>query len=311
MLSGQIFCTSLEDQGIPPGVEFKQYIKEKLGDAKIVVALISPQYYSSAFCMCELGATWALTKNFLPLLIPPVDYDDLRGTLGGVQVLPINDDTKLDTVFETLGQVTENRQKVVRWNNRKRKFLEELPGILKDLKSPAIVTRAEFNKIVTQRDEYKSEFEKADGEISKLQKTLAEVSRLKDKQKVAEVRRKFSSADEQFDTLVEAAANAVAPLDRVVCEALYQHLRGEEFYPGDEWGENPRVAEEEGLLTRDDGEFAPNAEHPKIKNALAALKALRLFIEEPPEGFAEAYENEHEDTFAFENKNFWRRHGLK
>jgi hypothetical protein len=121
---------------------------------------------------------------------------------------------------------------------------------------------------------------------------------------VAEVRRKFSSADQQFDTLVEAAATAVAPLDRVVCEALYQHFRNEEFYPGDEWGENPRVAEEEGLLTRDDGEFALITEHSKIRNALAALKALRLFIEEPPEGFMEAYQNEHEDTFAFENKNF-------
>jgi TIR domain len=308
--SYQIFCTSLEEQSIPPGVEFKQYIKEKLGDAKIVIALISPQYYSSAFCMCELGATWALTKSFIPLTVPPVAHDDLRGVLGGVQVLSIMDGTKLDTVYEVLGQIVEQRQKVVRWNSRKEKFLAELPAILKSLKKPAVVTRTEFNKIVAERDEYKREYEKADGEIAKLQKTFSEVSRLKDKQQVARVRRKFSSADEQFESLVDGASKVVAPLDSVVREALYQSLRGEDFYPGDNWGDDPRSAEENGLLTRDDGEFSPNSSHPKIKKALAALHALRQFVEEPPEGFDAAYEDEHEDTFDFGNRSFWQRHDL-
>lgn len=260
--------------------------------------------------MCELGATWALTKSFIPLIIPPIANDDLRGVLGGVQVLRISDEAKLDSVYETLGQLADKRNKVVRWNSRKQKFLNELPGILKSLKKPTGVTRTEFSKVVAERDDYKREYEKADGQIAKLQKTLAEVSRLKDKKQVAEVRRKFSSADEQFESLVDVASKLLEPFDRAVREALYQSSRGEEFYPGDEWGDDPRIAEEDGFLTRDEGEFSPNWDHPKIKKAEAALKSLRQFVEEPPEGFAEAYEDEHEDTFDFGNRNFWRRHDL-
>lgn len=308
--TNQIFCTSRDEQGIPPGVDFKQHIKEKLGGAKIVVAVLSPQYYSSAFCMCELGATWALTKNFVPLTVPPVDHDDLRGVLGGVQVLPIDDEKKLDTVYEVLAEVAQERQKVVRWNNRKKTFLEKLPAILKALEKPNTVTRTEFNKVAKERNEYKREYEKADGEIATLQKKLSEVSRLKDKQKVAEALRKFSTDDEQFESLVDGASKQLSTLDRVVREALYQSMKGDEFYPGDDWDDDPRTAEEEGFLTRDEREFAPNKDHPKIKKAYAALKALRKFVQEPPEGFAEAYENEHDDTFEFENKNFWRRHDL-
>ena len=74
--SSQIFCTSIEEQGIPPGVDFKSHIKSELAEVKVVISVVTPHYYSSAFCMCELGATWALTKDFIPLLVPPVDYRD-------------------------------------------------------------------------------------------------------------------------------------------------------------------------------------------------------------------------------------------
>jgi hypothetical protein len=56
-----IFGTSLEDQGIPAGEDFKSFIQKKFEESEIVVALITENYYASAFCMCELGATWIRT----------------------------------------------------------------------------------------------------------------------------------------------------------------------------------------------------------------------------------------------------------
>jgi hypothetical protein len=38
--------------------------------------------------------------------------------------------------------------------------------------------------------------------------------------------------------------------------------------------------------------------------------ALMRFVEKPPEGFAAAYEDEHDARFEFGNRNFWRRHDL-
>src|ERR1039458_2333317 len=68
----QIFCSSVEGHGIPPGKDFKAYIKEKLSEAELVFALISKNFYASAFCMCELGAIWIQAKGFIPVVVPPL-----------------------------------------------------------------------------------------------------------------------------------------------------------------------------------------------------------------------------------------------
>src|SRR5262249_44578975 len=120
--SDQIFCSSIEEQGIPPGVDFKTHIKTELSQVKVVVSLVSLHYYSSAFCMCELGATWALSKAFVPLLVPPVDYGDLRGSLFGTQALLINDEKKLDAMQFVLEPFAAKKEPVVRWNSRKQQF---------------------------------------------------------------------------------------------------------------------------------------------------------------------------------------------
>jgi TIR domain len=129
--SDQIFCSSLEEQGIPPGVDFKSFIKEKLGEAKVVIALVSPQYYGSAFCMCELGATWALTKSCIPLIVPPVTCSDLRGGLFGSQALPIDEDKKLDVMHSVIAALAQKAETVARLNSRKSQFLKQVAGALK------------------------------------------------------------------------------------------------------------------------------------------------------------------------------------
>lgn len=50
-----IFCSSLKGHGISPGERFEAYIRDRLDEATCAVALISPNFYSSSFCMCELG----------------------------------------------------------------------------------------------------------------------------------------------------------------------------------------------------------------------------------------------------------------
>jgi hypothetical protein len=60
----QIFCTSFDEQGIPAGSNFSAYMREELvKKAKTVLALVTPQYYASAFSLCETGAAWASDKQ--------------------------------------------------------------------------------------------------------------------------------------------------------------------------------------------------------------------------------------------------------
>jgi hypothetical protein len=99
----EVFCTSLEGMGIPAGSpDFKEYIRDKMNECEVVVALISPNYYASPFCMCELGAVWVLAKSFFPILVPPVDFKDLRGALTGMQCTLLTHQSTASSLYDRL-----------------------------------------------------------------------------------------------------------------------------------------------------------------------------------------------------------------
>jgi len=309
--STQIFCSSIEEQGIPPGADFKSHIKAELASVRVVISVVTPQYYNSAFCMCELGATWALTKDFIPLLVPPIDYSDLRGSLFGTQALLINDEKKLDVMHSVLETLANPKEKVVRWNSRKAQFLKSLPSILQTLPQVKTLSEQEARKLVAEREEYKVEFEEADAEVATLKKQIAEISQLKDKAKVAEIHQKYSSDFEVFEALVAEARQATAKLPRVVTEALYYSTSHKEFFPKwDEWGDAHVKAVEDGLLQSNESEFWPNPDHPKIKRARTALDNLRIFVDQPPKSFATQYQTKFDDLFDMNTRPFWQRHHL-
>ncbi|WP_461256141.1 toll/interleukin-1 receptor domain-containing protein, partial [Treponema sp. R80B11-R83G3] len=66
--SDNIFCSSLEGMGIPSGKNFINFIKEQITEPKIVILLLTQSYYKSIFCLCELGASWALSHNIIPII---------------------------------------------------------------------------------------------------------------------------------------------------------------------------------------------------------------------------------------------------
>lgn len=175
-----IFCSSVEGHRIPPGKDFKQYMKEELIGAEVVIALITPNYYSNAFCMCELGATWISTKEFIPILVDPVDFDDLQGTLAGTQSLRLKDSTSLSEVYDRLSTLSENPVPVAKWEIKKGNFQKNLGPILANLKKPQSVKRSELDSALREREEFKKTAMEQDEETEKLKKQLEEVSKLKD-----------------------------------------------------------------------------------------------------------------------------------
>jgi TIR domain-containing protein len=97
-----IFCTSSEGQGIPTGEDFNPFMRTELQQASIVVALVTENYYESAFCLCETGGAWYGEKPFIPLLSPPVNFGDLRGALYGKQAGLLNETRSLNEAYDRL-----------------------------------------------------------------------------------------------------------------------------------------------------------------------------------------------------------------
>lgn len=100
--SAAIFCSSLEGQGVTKGDGFVDSIREAANNSKAVVALISPAYLDSAFCMGELGAAWILQTHRLPLIVPPNTFANMNATLLGIAGVKIDNVTALKQGIEDL-----------------------------------------------------------------------------------------------------------------------------------------------------------------------------------------------------------------
>lgn len=146
-----IFCSSAQGQGIRPGRDFKQSIRQHLNEATVVIALISPNFYASAFCMCELGGVWLQAKAILPVLIPPFDYSDLKAVLEGIQVLKAMEGADLDSLRDELAHIAGTSAfSTARWTERRNEFLAKMPGLIAELPAPPTVSAATHNSVLAQ-----------------------------------------------------------------------------------------------------------------------------------------------------------------
>jgi hypothetical protein len=310
----EVFCTSLEGLGIPEGTpDFKEYIRKELDGCDSVVALISENYYASSFCMCELGAVWVLAKNFFPILVPPVDFADLRGALTGMQCRKLTDQTTPSALYDHLSKVIPNPVPVARWDIKKESFVRSLPKILSKIPKPEVVKAGEHARVIEESKQYKEAAVQLQEENDSLRKQIDEIAKTKDAKAVSAIRKKYSSESEQFDGLLNSCSEALSAVPRVVSEALYYWTRNEPFAPEyQQWGDAVKLAIENDELTEgslNDYQFWPNEERPKIKRAMKEIDALRHFLEEESsEEFCKDAIAELGDTPDLRRRSFWEKY---
>lgn len=100
--SSQIFCSSFDGYGIPLGKDFLETIREEIGGNVFVIFVLSHNFYSSEVCLCEMGATWVLAKESMPILIPPFTFDDVKGVFPLTQGMIINDELKFNLLKDKI-----------------------------------------------------------------------------------------------------------------------------------------------------------------------------------------------------------------
>ena len=309
--SDAIFCTSFDEQGIPAGEDFAPYMRMQLAEkSDVVIAIVTPQYYASPFCMCETGAAWAMAKKFIPLLVEPVGYNDLRGALYGKQGILLNDGKKLDAMRDGLDKLFPGG-KVTRWNRKKDEFLEALPPLIQSLKKSEGLSKAEADKLRADLEAARNEALELDEEKEQLQQRVAALEKLKDAKQVEAVRKQFSTDDAQFDDLVEQAQDALEDLPRVVRKAIFCETRGETFAPNfDEWGSALEDAIQRDYISDSGERLSVNGDHPPVSEALQKVRELSDFLEQTSSDFDKAYTKEHKARPNIASLTFWETHGL-
>lgn len=127
VIRNDIFCTSLEQMGVPLGENFVEFIKSQIQSPEIVLMMVTENYLESRFCLCEMGACWALSHKGIPIVVPPVEFADLDGVVTGTQAVVVSNSLGLsalkDVICERLGI---NSQNSAIWEKKRDAFINGL-----------------------------------------------------------------------------------------------------------------------------------------------------------------------------------------
>jgi hypothetical protein len=313
-----ILCTTLEGKGIPAGTpSFIEYLRQQIQEPKLVILLLSENFFASQFCLCELGAVWGMGLTNFPLVVPPMDKGKLKATLAVAQAGEVNSTAYLDELRDLVLHTVGASVPTPTWNVKRDAFLHGLDEVLKALPG---LTNVPVEKLKEAQEKYQAALDEIgikEKEARGLKDKIVDLEKCKDKDEVNAVARKYSSADEEFGRVCDAAKSAVSKLQHATRVAFYWKLRGDEgFEPEDaDDREAVRTAESfEEIFSNSFFEasnakiYKPDPAHPRVAKAEKALQELQNFLNDPKDKeFVKRFEDEYQFPASLGNRDFWRK----
>lgn len=304
----EILVTTLPGKGIPAGYSnYIEYLQSQIQQPALVILLLSENYLASQFCLCELGATWALSLPSFPIVVPPLKKAEVKATLAVTQLGSVDDSDYLDELRDRVKESLGEELPTATWSTKRDVFLGRLSAILKKLPAPDFVQRAELTKAKSQYLAALDEIQTKEAEIKTLNDKIGDLESCKDATQVKKVLRKYSSSDEEFEKLCNAAKRALSKLKSATVEALYCDLKGERYRPDnpDDWAA-VQEAEKIQEVSADERGCEPDTSHPRVRKAEEAVSELSHFLDKLDDAaFFGAFEEEHQFPASVTNKEFW------
>lgn len=119
-----IFCTAFSES-IVTGEAFIEKIRKKMQDCEAVISIITEEYLKNKFCLVEMGAAWAMSKQYFPLLLVP--YERLNSTpLSGTQMRRLDQKNDVSVVYDAGISV---RHQTAEFNKRLPEFITHIHKI--------------------------------------------------------------------------------------------------------------------------------------------------------------------------------------
>lgn len=305
-----ILCTCLEGKGIPAGTpSFIDYLRNEIQDPKLVILVLSENFFESHFCLCELGAVWAMDLPNFPLVVPPLKKSELKATLAVTQAGNITDESYLDDLRVRVRDAIGCDVPTATWNVKRDAFLKNLPKLLGKLPKPTRVSAKELEESKAQYQTVLDELSERETEIEALNARIADLEKCKNKEQVRAVTKKHSKADEVFTQLCETAKRKLTKLNSATCCAMYWERKDNPYRPPFEsdW-DDAKAAEavEEVRYDEDTGTIRAEYDHPRVADAEAAISEVADFLEDPKnEKYLDQFVEEHDFPTSITNKDFW------
>jgi hypothetical protein len=195
------------------------------------------------------------------------------------------------------------------WTVKRDAFLDGLGEVLGSLEGPTIVP-AEMLKAAEERYQAAmTEISIKNKAIEALNNQIHDLEKCKDAEQVKALDRKYSSSQEQFDNLVDAAKTALSKISGVTTSAIFCELRGESCQWSDSlnWGQ-VHDAKQNQEIDADQNFCTPRKQHIRVGRAQIALSELSRFLENDSNcEFVAKLEKENDLPITLKNREFWQR----
>lgn len=129
-----LFCSSVPGYDIKEGEDIYDTLASKFQDYKIfVIFLLSLEYYESAACLNEMGATWVLKANYSTIVCPGFSIPEIKGAINPSKMAVVLGDNKRvngklnnlkDRLIDFFG-LPEVEDDTI-WENDRNKFIESI-----------------------------------------------------------------------------------------------------------------------------------------------------------------------------------------
>lgn len=131
----ELFCSSIPDYGIPLSEDIYDYLAGLFRNYNIyVIFMLSQNYYKSPACLNEMGAAWVLKSDYVSILLPGFNYQEIKGAVNPRKIgLKLDDDEllkkRLGELINNLAKRTNKNIAEMRWERKRNKFIEDIKSM--------------------------------------------------------------------------------------------------------------------------------------------------------------------------------------
>ena len=211
--NNDIFFSSESETGMDGGDYINGKIFKKIDESNYILFILSPRYFDSYYCLCEMGAAKVLNKKVFLMVLPEMEFGDVKGVYDENLMKHLNEDG-LDLLVESIRvncQDIWREDSTVGLKRAVRKCVKELPATLKSLPPRKSISVVEHERLKAQNEEMNELLDERDEEITRLQTILDEIDAGGDPKEVKKAHRSVSlknafeelwnKATEQLDML--------------------------------------------------------------------------------------------------------------
>jgi hypothetical protein len=258
-----------------------------------------------------MGAAWVTSATVLPMIVEPINYNNVGIIQEPNQIEKLLDEKSLDRIKDIVQEKLEIPSALIksdRWTVKKKEFLIRVKKHLEANPFEVPMDREVFNKLIEERCDLESTINNLIGEKAELESLISKLKLAKDKNEVKEIikNRNPSSQFQEFIELCTVVKKRLSRNASIINGIIFKSYSGKEVTIS--WEGNKEEIDEayaNDFIDQDlDVKWNDTTEMTQISDS---LDKIERFLEKTlKEDFFQSYEENFHAPLSLSNKKFWK-----